>query len=424
MTSLRTFHMPESPSALSRKECVIRLYFSWAISLFVFLTLPLPSGYSIGMLLLLLGSLALPFVRLRYPLLSEDRWLIGSFLGVFVVSAALNFYHGLPGSSYELPSRLLLVVPVLFALIAFPARFSFFWLGLVPGVTITGAWGLVASAADVRFGAHMNPIQFGNISMLLGLLALVGLLWARDQPGAGWWKLWLMLGAAAGILGSFLSGARGGWLCLLLVFVLGAWFIWRGGYPFRALLAVVLVSGLFACSYWLDFAGIQTRVDTAAIEVTSFFYGGNVDTSSGLRLHMWRWGWHAFLERPLLGWGDFQGIYEYAQGHFMVSDSVKNLSHLHNEILDRLAKFGLVGGATLLATYFIPLVIFWRHRCRSDGGLRPAALAGILVVVCTLIFGLTQAFLLHNSGMSIYVFLVVILWGYLRQDIQPKLQVS
>lgn len=88
-------------------------------------------------------------------------------------------------------------------------------------------------------------------------------------------------------------------------------------------------------------------------------------------------------------------------------------THLHNEYIDALVKRGAAGLTVLLALYLVPLALFSRRLRDQNSALRPYALAGVLLVVCYLGFGLTQAFLTHNNGVLTLAFMLAILWALL-----------
>src|SRR5690348_13805817 len=48
--------------------------------------------------------------------------------------------------------------------------------------------------------------------------------------------------------------------------------------------------------------------------------------------------------------------------------------------------------------------------------LKKNTLSGLLLVLCVIVFGFSQAFLLHNSGVTLSVVMLAILWGLLRDS--------
>jgi O-antigen ligase len=57
---------------------------------------------------------------------------------------------------------------------------------------------------------------------------------------------------------------------------------------------------------------------------------------------------------------------------------------------------------------------FARYMSASDLELRSLAVAGVLLSVAYIDFGLSQVFLAHNSGVMMYAFWLAVLWGCCR----------
>ncbi|CAM3945280.1 hypothetical protein VRRI112168_07300 [Vreelandella rituensis] len=94
---------------------------------------------------------------------------------------------------------------------------------------------------------------------------------------------------------------------------------------------------------------------------------------------------------------------------------VTRYGHAHNEIIDAWARRGVIGLIVLLALYLIPMKFFARHFDSPDLELRSLAVAGVLLSVAYIEFGLSQAFLTHNSGVMMFAFWLAVLWGSFSQ---------
>ncbi|HTH94964.1 MAG TPA: O-antigen ligase family protein, partial [Rhodocyclaceae bacterium] len=141
------------------------------------------------------------------------------------------------------------------------------------------------------------------------------------------------------------------------------------------------------------------------------------DTSVGARLEMWRTGIMLIEERPLFGWGK-KGYMDRVKE--LISDGtvapvVADHSHLHNEYIDAWVKRGIPGLLSTLLLYGLPLMLFLQLYRHSDETARPYILGGVLTTVSYIVFGLTQAFLTHDDGVTLYAFTVVILWSLARE---------
>jgi O-antigen ligase len=394
------------------------IFTSIAVFLFSAIGLIVPGGVSVGPVLLLVGSAALLRKLDRPKLAREDIALISVLVLYFLVGTLANLAHAAPLREYDSPARFLLVIPVLLLLRIFPPMPRFFWSGVAIGAMCAGlyaAW-QISSGGYMRAEGHTNPIQFGNISLLLGILCLAGLTWARAQSRAAFWYALMSCGILLGLLGSLLSGSRGSWISLLVA--LPAAYFCHGGTLTRRHVAVSVATVLllFGALQILPQLPVEKRIQLAFMQAQDYQEFGTSTTSVGARLEMWRAGLLLIPERPWLGWG--KDGYVQQEAHLVQAGKIRLIpgqhNHLHNEYLDALVKRGLPGLAALLALYLVPLVLFARRVRDDNRAVRPYALAGVLLIVCYMAFGLTQSFLTHNNGVMTLAFMLVILWSLLR----------
>tara|TARA_R110002012_G_scaffold160502_3_gene322403 strand:- start:3696 stop:4913 length:1218 start_codon:yes stop_codon:yes gene_type:complete len=393
----------------------MHLYTSLAVFLLGAIALVVPSGYSLGAVMLLLGSIALLFQRPTLGLSRRDWLVITAMLAYSVVNMLEVWWDGQSSSGLDKPSRFLFAVPAMLLVMAYSPRFSWLWAGLAIGAIGAGSWAGWQKLAEGawRSTGFTYVIQFGNLSMLLGILCLAGLGWAFVQPHRKVWVSLLLVGAVAGMLGSIFSGSRGGWIGLPFVLLV----LYRGfGRQLPSMLKigallVVVMGGLLV--YILPQTGVQLRVHEAFNDVSLYITEGNPDTSVGARFEMWKGAYHLILEKPLTGWGEngYQQGMQALADKGLVDDVVTQYGHAHNEFIDAFAKRGIIGLAVLLALYLIPMRLFAAQLTSKDFELRSLAVAGVLLPVAYIDFGFSQVFLGHNSGVMMYAFLLAVLWG-------------
>ncbi|MFG6668606.1 O-antigen ligase family protein [Halomonas sp. HNIBRBA4712] len=377
------------------------------------LALVVPSGYSLGAGVLLLTSATLLFEPAS-RLDAADRKIIAVLLlyglGVGLLS---TLDSGLRG--FDRPSRFLLAVPVLLLIARYPPKLALLWAGLALGAIGAGSWALWQNLVMevARAGGFLHVIQFGNLSMLMGVLCLAGLGFAFVQPRRWRWVALLLAGALLGMLGSLLSGSRGGWIGLPFI----AFVLYRGYGRALSLkvkgAAVAAALVIAVAMYAIPQTGVQTRVQAGVNDVTQYLGGGERDTSLGLRFQMWRGAGELITERPLLGWGE-TGYVEamVALGERgVISPAATGFDHAHNEFIDATAKRGVVGLIILLALYLVPMRLFASGLAHEDYRVRSLAVAGTLLPVAYIDFGLSQTFLAHNSGAMFYAFWLAVWWG-------------
>ena len=393
------------------------LYTSVAVFLLGAIALVVSSGYSVGAALLLLGGLYCLITRNR-PQLTKNDWLVLAALVLYglmgILEAALYQYSS---RTYDLPSRFIAGAVALIFVLKYPPRLSWLWGGLATGGILAGGWaGYQKLFLHVdRAEGFTHVIQFGNISMLTGLFCLSGIAWACTRPKKWGWIVWLAVGALGGIAGSLFSGSRGGWIGLpfiALVFfrVYHQYFSLR----FKVLLSSTVVA-LAIVVYSVPQFGVQQRVQEAIHNITLYAQGSS-DTSVGARFEMWKGASQLFMAKPVLGWGkeNYQAAMAGLVAQGKASPLVLPFGHPHNELLNNAAKQGLVGILLLLFLYLVPLRLFAPGLRAESLTQRSLATAGFLLPVAYIDFGLSQAFLSHNSGVMVYTFWLVVLWGSYR----------
>lgn len=393
----------------------LRYYTSFSVFLLGSLSLIVPSGYSIGSALLLLGAIALVVRRPRLHLSRQDWLVIGAMAAYALVGMAEAWWDGQGTRGIDKPVRLLLAIPALLLVLAYPPRMAWMWCGIALGAIGAGTWAgwqKLVEGVD-RASGFTYVIQFGNLSMLLGILCLAGLGWAVVQPHRRAWVILVSLGAVAGILGSLFSGSRGGWIGIPVVLLV----LYRGyGRQLSARLKLVAIAVVMAgavAAVAIPQTGVKHRIEAAINDVSQYVTRSNPVTSVGARFEMWKGASYLIAEKPFLGWGESgyqQGMQQLAE-RGVIDSSVLIFGHAHNEFIDALAKRGLLGLAVLLALYLVPMRLFARHLDADDLRLRSLAVAGVLLPVAYIDFGLTQVFLGHNSGVMMYAFWLAVLWG-------------
>ena len=306
----------------------LRLFSLYGLSLSLFLA---PAGVSAGLALIWIWLLAsLVTLLLIRPLPESQRpshplvWLILAFALYCLLQAF--FPRGLlaePSQRWVAAfswAQLAVVVPIAYALRGderlLPRLCLLVLMGLLLGTLWRLDWALLLSDADAFFvsrpGFGFPALGYALYAgtALIGLLALRHRCWYRPDGRQRWWvpPLWL---AALALLaeGVVLTQARGSWLGLMLVGLLGvglwlrAQWLRQGRIPRRPLLAA---AGGLLLLIGLNAGEIGERINEEQ-QVAEQLLRGEVPvdqiTSFTLRWHAQRFGLEAWLERPWFGWG-------------------------------------------------------------------------------------------------------------------------
>jgi O-antigen ligase len=402
-------------SNLTNTREPMRLWIGSLAFLLPFLSLVTLFGVSLVSYLFLISGLIL-FKPSRDALLRhwpQVRWVVLAFLLHFLFVLACKLGRGANWNTVEKPARMFFAVSALALVLAVRPPRRVLWWGVSAGALAALpfiAWQRLGLHID-RPGGLINAITFGDLSLLLGLLALAGAIDmrhdARQAAIAG-------VGVLAGLAASVLTGSRGGWLALLLAGLI----LLRSARTLqsrrvRALLAAGAV--MLAAAWFTPALGMQQRFADGVDEARTWMDGGNVFTNVGTRLELWKGALMLIRERPLLGRdfvADRARLAEFArEGH--LDPVVLPLPHLHNDGLQELATGGVVGFALWAAMLVAPLVFFARRLGLDARAPQFAvALAGLLVVLSYFSFGLTEVIFWSVKGSVFYALMVFLLMGF------------
>ncbi|OPX54368.1 O-antigen ligase [Oceanospirillum multiglobuliferum] len=406
-------------------EKIFNSYNNIAVFLFFVLALIIPSGYSYGATLLLFGALFHFFVHNENNVpfqIKNTKYILALLITYFSIQLISVLIHHEEARELDKSARFLLAAFVLYALTKFPIRSKVFWASVAAGAVTTGLFALYQRyhLGVYRVGGTNNPIQYGNISMLLGVLSLAGLTWALEKKRKLLWCSLLITGAFLAILASFFSLSRGGWIGLpiIIIFIISNLSTSISKKTVIISLSIAMLS-LFS-AYKIESIGIKHRVDEAFSNIEHYIDGSNQGTSVGIRFNLWINAYQLFSEKPIFGHGKEGYITtknEYINNN-QASPHIGHFNQAHNEILDTMAKRGLFGLSALFALYIIPVLLFKPYLKHKNSDVRASAMAGCLLSFCYFDFGLTQGFLLHNSGTMMFAFTLVIITSVFTQELR------
>ncbi|MDO5653111.1 MAG: O-antigen ligase family protein [Brachymonas sp.] len=393
-----------------------------ALLLLPALCLAIPGGYSYGagvlLLTSLLGARIWWFKGKSLPLQAWQLYLSAMLLALSWLLDSMLSHAG--GSAVEKPLKIAFTLPCYFYLMWRPPRIQWLWTGTVAGslaACVVAFW-QIATASDptpyIRTNGFTNAIQFGNLALLLGMLALCA--WNAPPSHAVRWQWRALLGVAftAGLVVSLLSGSRGGWLALVLLLGLQMVYWSMHGHWRSVMLASVVLAVALLGVLAIPKLNLQNRLNEATNEIDKYHNRGKANTSVGARLQMWKFASGLYQQRPILGWSQKGYMEQVSQAITTekLDPRIATYDHPHNEVLDSASKRGTVGLLLLLGIYCAPLWVFGKlFRNSRDPHLRAVCAAGMLLPLSYAFFGLTEAFLPHNSASTFYFYMLPLLWG-------------
>ncbi|QIW16480.1 RfaL protein [Pasteurellaceae bacterium RH1A] len=387
--------------------------YSGLVGLFFICILHFKISYSLIPILLALAGFYFVYQAIKareLRLSSEARWLVGAFVIYFLLFVASLFVHGGRGRELDLPSRALLVLPILLLLFRIQLKVSWVMMSLVIAANLAGLVAAAQSFLDIRpFPSHMQ-IQAGGIAMSLALFSLcLFFYFVQNKQRLG--SILALTGFGSSLVASVLTTARGAWVVLPVMLVLILWF--NRNVLSKKLIALILV----LCSVGLaaNYQVLEKRISAAQQDIKLYIENNNGQTSLGARFDMWESALLGIQEKPVFGWG-LQGVREMRQKHVeqgLVDPIVSSFGHAHNQYLHDGSARGLLGLASLLSIFLVPLVCFARNLKQAPMGSasRVFGLLGITHILAVMGYSLSQAFLSHNSGSIFYFFAVIVFYA-------------
>jgi len=242
----------------------------------------------------------------------------------------------------------------------------------VPWADASFALGALAAGAVMLLNARewsaerwastfLDPIGFGLLALLLGVLSLLSLDWYRRDPLP--MRVLKIGGFASGFLAAVPTGAAArGWRCCGDR-AAGLDDPARPTVALRVAIWAALTVALLAAFATVD--SFRGRFDLMATDLGSFFLGGERDTSPGIRLQIWRAALLTFAEQPLIGLGA-GGFAAAAEGYEKLGvlsplAAQAARAEMHNSYLAFAVDFGVPGLLAIVAVFVVPAAALARR---------------------------------------------------------------
>lgn len=319
-------------------------------------------------------------------------WLVGALAAPIVAAAAVQLLRQeFVPRSFDAPLRLFISGTLVLYFIA--RRVNFLRLAeyaFPVGVLLCAGYLFFWPGADKYFWTFgrvatyfMDPLTLATHITIAGFISL----FLVDASGRDplWLKGLKYLAFVAALAVSIATGSRSGWVMIPLLVSL--WLIGvKGAKSTRqVLLSVLAVSVACFALYWGSDV-VHVRVAKGLQDVVEYFSGGDKDTSLGIRISLLRANWILFLKSPLYGWGfeevpALSSIPEIATFLSPLFESFFVRSGGHNEIMQSMMRMGILGLASRLLLFGVPLVVFAQAVRSPLARRRLAGYLGLIVVI-------------------------------------------
>lgn len=287
------------------------------------------------------------FNNIRSPFV----WLIGISCIYIVFS---YYYHG--ASSRELRA----LIGVTLFLITFP--YQILTQRIIKWVVLIGSLAICINSlyfnlyeGTGRSAGYINPIPYATSCALISIIAFSLLLDKSSLKE----KLLPLSAFLLSLPPIILSETRGIWLAFsitLLVLVIVKLSISPPS-KHQTLIVFITVIILSPIATYLFKGHVEQRYNKTIYEIEEI-KKNNYNTSIGLRLKLWSLAPEIFKDSPLLGHGqESKGILKEKLEKKEISQNIFNVAstHYHNQFLDRMVRYGVVGLLLLVCIIFYPL---------------------------------------------------------------------
>ncbi|HAC27665.1 MAG TPA: glycosyl transferase, partial [Marinobacter hydrocarbonoclasticus] len=273
-------------------------------------------------------------------LLHFSFWL---FVLVSFLSWALEGFDYEGGKTLGTHARFILFWPLIVAAsyARIGAKTTFWAIGLMAAsvigifiMTVAARQGALDQVLNSRFGGGINPISFGNLALLGGMLTIVATLFFIKEKRFALAILFFTLGVAAVVI-SMLSETRSNLVAL----------------PFLLVLLIPLLSkrlriaGLIVVPVLV--AGAIITSDRMSSSLNGLLHDGHLDSGMEIRLEVWGQALTMFGENPWSGAG--LGGYTHRIESEVAAGNLPELfldcctGHAHNDLLNNAATSGVPG---------------------------------------------------------------------------------
>lgn len=389
------------------------------ISIFCFFTLLLvfPKGYNYGSTALLVASILFLFYAIYKKInvkeiIQQNKAIFISISFYFSVSLFFVFFHKEKFNLIDNPLRAFLFLTVIIFIAYSSVKCDILFYSIPIGSLISGVVAIyqyyVLHFPRAFYG--QMKIQSGDIAMSLGTLSFIIALYMYDI-GKKRLSFLVMVAGGLGVLSSLLSFTRGSLIGAIVAIIVLL-------YLYKSLLSkklfALLILGVVCVSPISFNKQFSTKVMLINNDLIAYSKGIK-DTSSGVRIDMWKIGEYAFREHPITGWS-LQDLNSYKENLVklgIINKASIPFSHLHNQFIDDLTKKGILGGIGILGIFIVPFIYFYRENRKYKDSKRTRIITslGMVHILSTMSYCITQNFLTHNSGNIFYFFLVCLFYA-------------
>ncbi len=425
--------LQDLPSFLRGKKLSFSIVFI-SLSLIIYpatvLLIPKLNGLVFGLFAL---SGVFLLIRYRHKSIQEtrDEILLYYSVGVFFLTTLIITLNA--GFVYKVLGKyihILLVIPVYMYLRYMGVRLMSLWYGLVIGSIVAACIAVydVRVLYTGRAKGLTHPILFGNLALVMGCMSVAGLGWFRQRG-----RLQALLPGLAlisGVFASVLSGSRGGWVAVPFFVLVFFWYIKPHFSLKLKLVTTVMVFSILGGLYAVPQTKVSDNIDKTIESIQQYsgseITSGRRSTSVGTRFEMWQAAWKIYQDNPVLGvgWGHYEETAQKQVDQGLRNRSAASHDHPHSQYFSALANGGTVGFIALMMLYLVPTWLFVKYiKQGGTADIRRLALAGLVLIVAYMAFGLSEPMLFRSRSVNFFAFYLAVFMAAISTE-QSKLKLN
>ena len=290
-----------------------------------------------------------------------------------------------------------LFTPIVMVTIKHPPKLTWVWLCIIGGASLSGLH-------TIYYGSRgtVNPILFGDISVLLAFASLIS--WSHFKSNKIL-RILPILGFVLGLLASVNSLARGSWVAIPLLTIVVMYYLYiHLENKKRLIIPLVAIIIVLAGTSFVGWGKIEPRVTIAVKEFQEYFAGESYQTSVGYRLETYKGALLVLKENPLygVGLGHRAKAFDDLESRGLLRD-LSYILNTHNQILEDGIHKGIIGIVSYLALMFFLLIHFYKRLTKS-----PTHAVGLILMVGFAAFGLTNITFTHGTFNTFFIAMVTI----------------
>ncbi len=263
-------------------------------------------------------------------------------------------------------------------------------------------------------GAY-HSIMYGDFSMLIvGINILLSLLINTNKS----YKVLLALSALCALSASLIVGAKGSWVALPLLFLIFLYLLVTQK-QLRFKVIAIFVGMILATVVTINVFPNKTidRFNTVIANATQFIENENDNKqqqsgSASERFIFWTASINTVKKYPFFGSGsgDFRlELRRFTKEYPQYNVIADHYGTAHNIFFEWLALFGIVGFLALIISVFLLPLKFFLQIIKNNPEKLWIGLIGVWIILSSMIFGLTETWIVRSAPNGVYMFFVLLL---------------